>query len=183
MTGRQKNKKVVLAKLFLNIGFVGVIGMSLPASSSAQTPAVQAPPLVAFTPGLWEVKQRMSGGPMGGQEQTRTTCMTAETLASSTLGPMRPTPPQRQGGMGGMGGRQAPAAGREAPNCNLSDLVNQAGAISYQSACPTPMGSMNSRWQGTADAQQFAVTGEARIMGRKIRSQVQGRRTGDCPPA
>jgi hypothetical protein len=189
MSGKHRIKTRSIAALCLGLGFVGIVGLSVPASSIAQTPpttTTQTTPLVNFTPGLWEVKQRMSGGPRGGQEQNRTTCMTAEMLASSALGPMRPTPPGQQSGSNGRrapSGARTNSGGREAPSCQLSNLRNQAGAVSYQSACATPLASMNSNWQGTAEAERFQVSGEGSIMGRTIRTQVSGRRTGDCPPA
>jgi Protein of unknown function (DUF3617) len=122
-------------------------------------------PLVALAPGQWEIRQTMTGGPRNEGPDTRTTCLTADALAADPIVAMKPQPP----------------ANRAPPNCQLSDLVTSAGAISYQTACSLPFGTMKTNWNGTVEAERFAVAGQAKMMGRTINTQISGTRLGDCP--
>jgi Protein of unknown function (DUF3617) len=105
--------------------------------------------------------------PNGNQPRTRTKCLTSEALAADPIVALRPEPP----------------AGREAVSCNVLNVKHTPSQISYDTECALPFGVMKTQWQGTLQSGSFATTGQARIMGRALTTQVTGRKLGECPAA
>jgi Protein of unknown function (DUF3617) len=129
--------------------------------TSATTPSAS----VAVRPGQWEIQTTMTGGPEGvDQPRLRTVCLTQEALTADPLVAFKPEPP----------------AGRQVPTCRTSNVKSNASQISYDTACSFALGTMKTKWQGTVESERYSVTGQARMMGRSINTQVAGTRLGDC---
>jgi hypothetical protein len=155
------------AKVIIGVTLLGLAGAGIAQANTAERSATlptspQSAP--ALMPGQWEIQQTMTGGPDDNQPRLRTTCLTQDTLAADPLGALTPEPPP----------------GRAAITCQTKDVQGDGEQISYETACSLPFGTMKTKWQGTIESERFAVTGQARMMGRSLSTQVSGVRLGEC---
>jgi hypothetical protein len=168
MIDEHKSGFRTLAKVIAGITVLGLAGAGLAHATGTQEPIATAAPSSALNgllPGQWEIRQNMVGGPGGGQNQVRTTCLTQEALNADPMSAFKPEPP----------------AGRPSFPCETAEVKIDAGQISFLTSCELPFGKMKTKWQGIAESERFSVAGQARIMGRALNTQVSGIRLGDCP--
>jgi Protein of unknown function (DUF3617) len=167
MINTQNQDFRLTAKVIVCVALLGLAGAGLVRANAADTAATTPAPLqspVTLTPGQWEIQQTMIGAPDGDQPRLRTTCFSEGAFAADPIAALRPEPP----------------AGRPAVPCKTRNFQSNFGQISYETACSLPFGTMKTKWHGTITTESFDVTGQTRIMGRSINTQVSGVRLSEC---